>query len=409
MSTTLLLAWRNLWRHQRRTWLTIGAMIFSNVLLVFLITIQFGSYDMMIENSLKAFSGHIQIAQAGYHQDAKMRQSLNEINSLEEQIQQAYPELNLAARASTIVLASSKERSLGIQIMGVNPKGETLVSSVPGLIKQGAYFRDNIGDKIILSHILARNLKAQLGDEITLLGSGLDGSFAASVVVVVGIFESGFDGLDRSVAQVPLRTFQSIFSMEDSGHSIIINVPEINLSQKYQQELKQLFLAQPELEILTWEQRHPEIKQAIQTDMASAWFMYVVLIVLVAFSVLNTQLMTVLERTREFGIMLAIGVRASRLARLIFMETTLMAAIGFILGSGVGLIVVAIINQTGFSFPGMEEMAAQYNLSEKMYPSLSPLAIFLGPSIVFAGCLLTSIYPALRLFLLEPVSAMRAA
>ena len=160
---------------------------------------------------------------------------------------------------------------------------------------------------------------------------------------------------------------------------------------------------------LDWDELNPGLKQAIQADMSSAWFMYAVLIVLVAFSVLNTQLMSVMERTREFGVISALGVRPRRLAGLILLETTLMALIGFALGVFLGWLITLYFNTAGFSYPGMEDFASRFNLPGKMYPSITPLSLVLGPAVLFVFCLLAALYPALRLLRLRPVDAMRTA
>ncbi|MFL0800090.1 MAG: FtsX-like permease family protein [Agarilytica sp.] len=408
MNVTLALAWRNLWRHKRRTWLTVGAMIFSNFLLVFMIAVQFGSYDMMIENSLKAFSGHIQIAHSGYASSPKMRAVLANVQPLANDLRAEWPEMIVSARAESFALASSEKRSLGIQISGVDPVNEPLVSTIPGLIIKGQYLSDSFKDEMIIGYKLAKNLKVDVGDELTLVGSGLDGSFAALVVSIVGVFETGIPELDRMVGQMSLSRFQEHFSMGEAGHSVIVNLPSITLTDNYQARILQFSDIDESVEVLTWYERHPEIRQAIQSDMVSAWFMYAVLVILVSFSVLNTQLMSVLERTREFGIMMAIGLSAGRLARLVMVEAFFMAVLGFLIGSMLGIVLVVYLHNVGFSFPGMSEMAAQYNLPERMYPSLSPLAIFLGPSIVFLGSILAAVYPALRLTFLQPIAAMRA-
>jgi ABC-type lipoprotein release transport system permease subunit len=136
--------------------------------------------------------------------------------------------------------------------------------------------------------------------------------------------------------------------------------------------------------------------------------MYSVLIVLVAFSVLNTQLMSVLERTREFGTMMALGLRPARLARLVLLETSLMTLLGLTLGIALGAIITAWLSVVGFSYPGMAEMGSKFNLPARMYPEISALSLTLGPGVVACGSLLAAIYPALRLRLLRPIEAMRA-
>ena len=165
---------------------------------------------------------------------------------------------------------------------------------------------------------------------------------------------------------------------------------------------------QPALSVLDWEALEPGLRQAIISDLVSGWFMYAVLIVLVAFSVLNTQLMSVLERTREFGVMLALGMGPARLARLVGMETLLMSALGLAIGVALGALLTAYLSVAGFAYPGMEELGAKFNMPGRMYPEISFLSLLWGPLVVFLGALLAAIYPAMRLFRLAPVEAMRA-
>ena len=412
MSITLRMAWRNLWRHKRRTWLTVGAMIFSNLLLVFMISLQFGSYRMMIDNTLKSYTGHMQIQFEGYNDDPKMRNSFDNIiplaQKIRNQLDSASITAQVAARGVAFAMTSSEQRSYGLQIIGVEPLFEPKLSSLPGLIKKGHYFTGINAEEIIIGSVLARNLRVDIGDELTLLGSGRDGSFAAGVVIVTGIFDSGAPDIDRSMAQLPLGYFQSLFTMEDQGHNIAINAEDLSLAPALQQQVSEIIARHKELVILDWNQLQPGLQQAIQADLASAWFMYGVLIVLVAFSVLNTQLMSVLERTREFGTMMALGVKPARLGSLVITETFIMSSLGLAIGAGLGTALAYYLSIVGFSYPGMEEMASKFNLPDRMYPSLSLLSIFLGPGIVFLCSLLASLYPALRLFFLHPVDAMRA-
>jgi ABC-type lipoprotein release transport system permease subunit len=408
MMISLRMAWRNLWRHKRRTWLTTSAMIFSNILLVFMIALQLGSYDMMINNTLQAFSGHVQVQKSGYNENPKLRTSIESVEPLADRLQKQLPGARVTARATGFALASSEERSIGIQIIGVQPTHEPGVSTIPGLVSQGRFLQDPDAAEIFIGAVMARNLKVQIGDELTLLGSGRDGSFAAGVLTIVGIFESGTKEIDRSMAEIPLGYFQEMFSMGDHGHSIAIAVDTLDQMEPALAAMQRSVAGRNELRVLGWNALHPGLKQAIQADFSSAWFMYGVLIILVAFSVLNTQLMSVLERTREFGVITALGVKPRKLASLVMLETTLMALMGLLIGVFLGGLVSLYFNTVGFTYPGMEEMAERFNMPGKMYPSFTPLALMLGPSVVFLFCLLASIYPALRLYRLRPVDAMRA-
>jgi ABC-type lipoprotein release transport system permease subunit len=363
---------------------------------------------MMIDNSLQAFSGHLQLQHPRYLDEPKMRYTVPDVADSTDNLRDKLGLNSISARAAGFALASSDERSYGIQIFGVDAKHEPLVSTLPGLIRQGRYLVPGASAEIVIGSVLARNLKVETGDELSFLGSGFDDSFAAAVVRVVGIFESGITDLDRSVAQVNLGYFQDIFAMQQRGHAIVIRAPHIDAVEQLQIQLATLIDDESSIALRHWDDLQPGLKQAIQADMTSAWFMYIVLIVLVAFSVLNTQLMSVLERTHEFGTMMALGLKPSQLARLVILETGMMTGLGLLLGITLGAVITWYISQVGFSYPGMAEMAVKFNLPERLYPAISFISLFLGPGIVAFASLLASIYPALRLNRLLPIEAMRA-
>jgi len=406
---TFRLAWRNLWRRKRRTWLTVGAMVFINIILVFLISMQLGMYQMMIENTLRAQTGHLQVQAPGYKDDLKMRQVVPDVADLADTLRRKLGSDEVAARASAFALVSSEERSYGLMISGVEPAYEARISSLPGLVVEGRFLSDLMAEEVVVGKVLAHNLRAGVGDELTLIGSGRDGSFAAAVVTVVGVFESGSPDIDRSFAEVPLGFFQDTFSMDDAGHSVVIMSPSLIGVGALKTRVEGLLPAGQELVVHDWDTLLPGLKQTIQADFVSAWFMYAILIVLVAFSVLNTQLMSVLERTKEFGITLSLGVTPGRLGRLVLLESTLMGALGLVLGMLLGGALVLWLGTVGFTYPGLEDMAGKFNLPSRIYPQFSAAGLLMGPVILLLASMAASIYPALRLRWLEPVAAMRVA
>jgi len=378
MSINFRLAWRNLWRHPRRTWLTVGAMVFSNII-------------------------------PGFKDDHKIRQVVPDVIELAAELRSGLGTDEIAARASAFALVSSADRTYGLQITGVEPAFESRISSLPGLIKEGRFLADMAAGEIVIGSVLARNLRVEVGDELTFLGSGLDGSFAAAVVTIVGVFDSGMPDVDRGFAEVPLGFFQETFAMGTAGHAVVIMAPDLLEVRTVQSRTAALLPEGEGLVIHDWDALLPGLKQAIQADFASAWFMYAVLVVLVAFSVLNTQLMSVLERTKEFGIIMSLGVTPRRLGRVVMLETTLMGALGMLMGVLLGGALVLWLSQAGFSYPGLEEMAGKFNLPGRIYPQFSAIGLLLGPSVVLVSSVTASLYPAMRLRWLEPVAAMRAA
>ena len=406
MGINLTLAWRNLWRYPRRTALTLAAIVFSDVILVWMIALQLGSYDMMIDNTLRAFTGHVQVQAPGYLDKPQLRRTIPGATDLAADIRSQVSNASVGVRALGFALVSSEQRSYGAQIASVQPDYEPEVSVIPGLIKEGRYLSDTDQDQAVIGRVMARNLQVEVGDELTLLGSGKDGSFAAAVVTVVGIYDSGNTELDRYMVQLPLTAFQNIFSMGDTAHTIVITGSSHEQTQSLSRQVHSI-ITDNSLEVINWDRLQPGLKQAIQADFSTAWMMYGVLVILVAFSVLNTFLMSVLERTREFGIMLALGVTPAKVGRLVFTESLLMATTGMLLGIALGAAFTAYFLLHGFSYPGMEELASKFNLPDRFYPVLNPVSLLLGPVVIFIATMLAALWPAIRIHLLQPVEAMQ--
>lgn len=407
MGITLRFAWRNLWRHPRRTWLTASAIAFSATLLVFMITLQLGAYDLMIDTSLRVYTGQLQVQRSGYLDKPQIRSTFPEAANLAARFREAgFPAV--ATRAQGFALVSSGVRSYGVPVVGVEPAHEPKVSTIPGRVKEGRFLAEANAQEAVIGATLARNLKVKLGDELTLLGSGKDGSVAATIVPVVGIFESGNPELDRHFVQLPLATFQDVFSMEGDAHAIVLSGLDLRTLAQAAARAQALLPGSQDLVLRQWEELLPGIKEAIQADMVQNWFTYIVLIVVVTFSILNTFLMSVLERTREFGVMLALGATPYRIGSLVMLESTLLALLGLLIGMGCGTALAVYFHFEGFTFPGMAELYAQFGLPGVIHSKLSFTTLTLGPAVIFVFTVAAALYPAWRIRRLTPVEAIHA-
>ncbi len=407
MGITLRLAWRNIWRHPRRTLLTLSAIAFAAAILVFMVTLQLSSYDAMIDYTLRVHHGHLQVQPEGYLDKPQIRNTMPDARALASHIRQLTGLSAVSVRAMGFALASSRARSYGIQVIGVETEYEGKVSTIPGLVKKGRFLSSDDAQEAVMGHVLARNLKVNVGEELTLLGTGRDGSVAATVVPVVGIFESGSAELDRHLVELPLDTFQDVFNMGEHAHAIVVLGDSLEDLEELMVAVRSSLPAESHLVALSWEALIPGLKQAIQMDWASGWFLYLCLIIIVTFSILNTFLMSVLERTREFGIMLALGARPGRIGLLVMLESVWLTLVGLAVGVVIGTVVVFYFHIHGFSYPGMEELAAYYNLPAVIKLALSPLSLTLGPTVILLVTCAAALYPALRIRRLKPADAMR--
>ena len=405
MPLTLSLAWRNLWRHGRRTWLTVSAMALCNCILIFMISLQAGSYLTMLNNNLAVFSGHIQIQHPDYLNHPKPRNSVAHGVELAAQLRQLNGVHSAAARGVSFALLTCQQRSKAMQVIGVEDAFERSISSIPGTLRTGQYLSSDTPYGLVLGRRSAQHLKADIGSEVTLLGSGRDGSFAASVLTVVGIVDSGMEELDRNTVFIRLNDFQEIFGFDHHVSHIAINSASLFEVNDTIHTLSTYLTPHNELRIIDWDTLVPGLKQAIISDIASALFIYSILIVVVIFSVLNNQLMAVLERRKEYGILLSLGVGHRRLIALLFAETALLASLGLVVGVFVGGLINAYFANHGIAFEGMEQMAEKFNLPSRIYPMQHFATLLAGPLIVFIGSVCAATYPALKLGKLHPVTA----
>jgi ABC-type lipoprotein release transport system permease subunit len=405
------MAWRNIWRNPRRTILTIGAITFASLLLVFMLSFQFGSYETMINSSVKIHTGHLQI-QAVEYQDKK---SIRLVVTNPEKIAALVDDIpKIAAytfRGQAFSLISSEQRTYGVVVTGIDPQGETVVSRLKFLIRQGEFLSEADTDQALVGKLLARNLRVSIGDELSLVGQGRDGSIAATVVKVKGIFSSGIDELDRASIHIPLKTFQEIYSMQDAVHEVVLIADSLQdldkIKHTIKSDLASLNLKKP-LIVLDWNELMPGLRQSIEMDLISGLIFYLLLLLVVAFSILNTFLMAIFERTREFGVMMAIGTTPGRLTKILLIESMAMTFVGVVVGILTGSLITIYFQSHGIDFSGASELLSQFGITGRMYPKLSLLSAVSGPLAVLVITFFTALYPALKVRRMHPVEAMRA-
>jgi ABC-type lipoprotein release transport system permease subunit len=348
----------------------------------------------------------MQVQRSAYLDKPKMRTSIPDAANLADRLRVTAGLDAVAPRAQGFALATSGARSYGVPVIGVEPAREPGVSTLPGLIKRGRYLKDVRANEAVIGARLAKNLRIDVGQELTLLGGGRDGSVAATVVPVVGIFETGMPDLDRQLIQVPLGMFQEVFSMGNHAHVIVIGGASLDAIETVQRKVVAALPAGADLRVRGWPELIPGLKQLIEADTVQNWFTYIVLIVVVTLSILNTFLMSVLERTREFGILLALGATPRRIGGMVLLESFLLTALGLLVGVMLGYFVALYFQRYGFTFPGMKELHAQFGLPGVIHPKITLVSLTLGPLVILLFTLLAALYPATRLRRLDPVEAM---
>jgi len=414
MTNDVVLAWRNLRRNRRRTLLSMGGIAFAAALLVFMLSMQASQYQVMLRAAANGGTGYLQAQAEGYLDDARMWLVIPEPGPVAAALQAEPRVTAVTKRAEGFSLLASETHAQGALVIGVDPAGETGVTNLASGLRSGELLTPDDFDQGFIGVLLARNLGVDLGDAVTVLGTARDGSVAAGQVIVKGILETGQPELDRATLYVPLAFFDEVYRMEGAVHRVIVRTDTLWNLQPVARRLTASFTdtgmsGHPPV-VLTWRELLPGLLEAIQLDMLIGGAMYVILVLVVAFSILNTFIMAVYERTREFGVMMAIGTTPWRLVRVLTLESAFLTFGGIVLGILLGGAVTAWVADVGIYFgQDAADYMKQFGLPPRIYPELSIYTALLGPFAVFTVTMIAALFPALRIRRMRPVEALRTA
>lgn len=402
------LAWRNLWRQPIRTSLSLLSMALSAMLMVFVLSLQLGVYDTMKTGALQLFDGFGQFQMPDYLDDPDIEHLIPNSATILSTVQDIEGVTAISTRASSFAIMANGDISFAAAVVGVDPLTEPDVTSLGGAITQGRFLLPDDDATIVMGIGLARNLNLVLGDAVTMLGTGNRGAVAADVLTLVGIFDTGIPMLDRQFTQMPLARFSETYGIDGNINTIVVSGQSLNDILRAEPQLRAI-AAQNNVAFRNWEELQPTVKQMIDLDLSTSLLTYFTMITLVVFIILNTLYMSVLERTREFGGLLAIGMRPSLIGRMVWLELIFLSLLGNGIGIALGAGVTAWVASTGLSFPAMEDIFAQWGVPAIIYPALSPFSMFAAPVIVITSIGILGFIPYRRILGLEPVSAMAGA
>lgn len=411
MSIDARMAIRNVWRNPRRSILTIVAIVFATTLLVFMLSWQFGSYATMINASVRIKSGHLQVQSMGYLDRRETRLVVPDPENVAKIIDDIPGISDYTFRGSAFSLASSRDRTYGVMVLGIDPEREGKVSTIKSLLRDGEYLSRGDGASALAGKLLAKNMKVGIGDEIVILGQGRDGSVAATAVTVKGIISSGQDEFDRSFLIIPLPYFQEVYSMRGAVHEVVILGQELKKVSEIKKALSGKLVETPggeNLVVLDWMELIPGLIEAIKMDLSSGLIFYFILIIVVAFSIMNTFLMVIFERTREFGVLVSIGATPGRLTKVLLIESSYITMVGVSGGIILGGLITWYFQVHGIEMKGASDLLKEFGLPGRMYPRLSLLSVSIGAGIVLVITQITALYPAFMVFKIKPVEAMKA-
>lgn len=406
--TTARIAWRNLWRNPRRTALALAAIGLSLGLVLVYDGILRAYADWMRGAITGPLLGHVQVHAPGWRKDRAMDRTLRDAARKVAVLARTPGVAAASARVYAPALAALGEEGFAVVVLGLDPAAERH----PGRLLAGVPEPPS-GRRVLMGRALAETIGVKGGDVIALVGQGADGSLANDLFTVAGLVQTSVDLVNRQAVVMELSAAQGLFAMPDEAHEIVVHA----LDPAGAKDLAAAAAALPDLagaEVLDWETLAPEMLALVRLVEVAWAFVLVLVFVAAAAGVANTMLMATFERSRELGMLLALGARPARIVRMIVAEALVLGAVGVLIGVALGGGIVAITHRTGFDYQaitggGPSELSfAGLRWSLVLYPRLALADVLRGAGAVLATALLASAWPAARAARLEPAQALRS-
>lgn len=409
---TAKLAFRNILRNRRRTLLTGLSLFAGYVLLVVSFSIQDGTYHNVLATYTQDSSGHIQITHKDYLDKPTLYRNVSNYQTVINQLENNDDIKNITTRIHSTALAYGQDKTALAVLKGISVEREPQVSFIKNKIKQGRYLKSSMNKngyyEAMIGQGLAKQLGLNIGDELVLISQGVDGSMANDVFIVAGLIGE-LNSPQRFDVYLPLVAMQQFLVMPNAVHNIIILLDDYldaeSVSQEINKDLSDL-LEKNNLAAYPWQTVEKEFNRVMKADKDGNKISMYIVVFLVCLGVLNTILMSILERTGEFGVLKAIGTQPSRIFWAIILESQILAALCCFLGLLVALPINAYFTCTGIIMPEPMEISGIYFNSIN---GLMSFAIFFQPFvIILLATLFISFWPAYRASRINPLDAMRA-
>jgi len=407
----LKLAIRNLFRNGRRTAITAAAIATGLWLVLVMVSMQAGQYADMLRIGISTMAGHVVVQADGWQEERETEQVLTEADAITADLAEAFPDSHVTPRLYLGGLVTSTRSSAGIALRGGVPSAEAAVDTLDDKLIDGEWLTDDDDRGVIIGAGLADTLAVEVGDKIVYMGqTEAQDEMVSRMMRVRGIFRTGGSELDGMTALVTLQAARELLERPDTAHQIALHLPDPSASPAAHARAEQLVGAEGR-DVLEWPDALPSLVNFIEIDRVSGDVMMAVMGLIVAMGVLNTVLMSVLERTREFGVLMAIGMRPRRLGMLVLVESAALGLIGSVLGAILGAASTQYLVDYGIDYSGMMGETMEMEglvLSTVMFGAwdLDRMGAYVGATIVVT--VLAGAWPAWHLTRLEPVEAMRA-
>jgi ABC-type lipoprotein release transport system permease subunit len=400
------LAWRNIWRNPRRTGVIMAAVIIGVWSMIFLGALMRGIIDGMIQNNIDTLTGHVQIHQKDYPDDPVVDNRITDTGAVAQTLRTRLPagsRWSQRIRVSTVV--SNARHNTGAVMVGIQPDQEKDISFIGSSVTQGRYLKPDDTHAIVIGRALAEQMETRIGRKLILMSQDAEGDIASAAFRISGIFRAEMEATEKTYVFVTLSAAQKMLKMDDAVSEITVRLPGHAAAETVADRLRHDLSGQP-LRVRSWRQILPLITAALKLYDTFVFIWFLVVFIAMGFGIVNTTLMAVFERMREFGLMKALGMRPMRIVRGILLEAALILMCGMVAGNILGLASCVLISQTGIDLSALAKGVEYAGMARVIYPHVWLKDILSANGVVLILGILVSLYPAVKAARFLPVQAL---
>jgi ABC-type lipoprotein release transport system permease subunit len=402
------IAFKNVWRNKVRSLIVITAITLGLTGGLIVVAVMTGLVDQKVRATINTEVSHIQIHDSSFLKNYEPRFVIPHATSVIQSIEKIPGVRAVCGRAHLTGMAASSNSATGVQILGVDPAREKTVTNLYASIpdSSGGWFTGSRKNQVVIGHKLAEKLKVRLKSKIVLRFQGTDGNLNEAAFSITGIFGTSNTAFDETSVFVKRSDLDAITGGESGIHEIAVKLKDIGSIPLIQSRLKSSL---PGDDVQNWIEIKPEMGVLTSAIAVEVYVILGIILFALAFGIVNTMLMIVFERTRELGMLMAVGMSKVRVFGMIMLETVFLTLIGGIIGMAVGAVVIGYLNRHGIDLSAVSKGLQAYGVDTKIYPFITHTYYINLTIMILSTGILSAIMPARKALKLNPVEAIRIA
>ncbi len=401
----LSISWRNIWRNKTRSFVVITAVALGICAGVFSTAFMKGMMDQRTQSAISTEISHIQIHRQNYRQENSLQLYMNESMAVVEQIKKINHVKGVSQRIIIQSMIASAETSSGVKIAGIYPENEKMVTNLSTKLVEGKYFKGVPKNPVVIGQKLADKLNVKLHSKIVITLQDMDNNITAGAYRIAGIFKTSNSNFDEMNVFVRYDDLSRLLALpEGASHEIAIFVDDNEMVDTIQNKVKEFI---PDYEILNWKEISPELSYLTEImDMYMYIFIIIILLALL-FGIINTMLMVILERRKEIGMLMAVGMNKIKVFTLILVETVQLSLVGGVVGVFTGGLISKYFETHAINMSMFAEGLSKIGWDSMVYCSVEIDMIFNVTIMVIIAGIIASVYPAYKALKYDPAEALR--